>query len=122
MAEIRFQLLGNSDGTPSVDTLSGSGMAFFGSTAGSSVQIGAYQDTSYVSNGDGTVYTDASSNVKFQTQPTYPSGAAVVDAVAGTPLNMGATGIRSMYGTLGIACGKRRAVKLLGRLVLYVFW
>ena len=46
MAEIRFQLLGNNDGTPSVDTLSGSGMAFFGSTAGSSVQIGAYQDTS----------------------------------------------------------------------------
>lgn len=110
MAEIRFQLLGNSDGTPSVDTLSGSGMAFFGSTAGSSVQIGAYQDTSYVSNGNGTVYTDASSNVKFQTQPTYPSGAAVVDAVAGTPLNMGVTGIRSMYGTLGIEFGNSSAV------------
>ena len=105
MAEIRFQLLGNNNGTPSVDTLSGSGMAFFGSTAGSSVQIGAYQDTSYVSNGDGTVYTDASSNVKFETQSTYPSGWAVVDAVAGTPTNMGVSGIRSMYGTLGIEFG-----------------
>lgn len=105
MAEIRFQLLGNNDGTPSLDTLSGSGMAFFGSTAGSSVQIGAYQDTSYVSNGDGSVFTDASSNVKFQTTSTYPSGWAVLDAVAGTPYDMGVTGVRSMYGSLGIEFG-----------------
>lgn len=105
MSEIRFQLLGNNNGTPSLDTLSGSGMAFFGSTAGSSVQIGAYQDTSYVSNGDGSVFTDASSNVKFETTSTYPSGWAVLDTVAGSPYAMGVTGVRSMYGTLGIEFG-----------------
>mgnify|MGYP003674378472 CR=1 FL=1 len=42
MAEIKFQLLKNANGTAALDTLSGSGLAFYGATGGSSVQIGAY--------------------------------------------------------------------------------
>lgn len=112
MAEIRFQLLGNNNGRPSVDTLSGSGLAFFGNTAGSSVQIGAYQSTTYVSNSDGSAYTDASSNVKFQTTSQYPSGRCVLDAAAGSPYETGLTGVRSMYGSLGIEFGHTSAVNV----------
>jgi hypothetical protein len=43
MAEINFQLLHNANGTAAVDNLGGSGLAFYGSSAGSSVQIGEYQ-------------------------------------------------------------------------------
>jgi hypothetical protein len=103
MAVIRFQLLGNIDGTPSVETLSGSGLAFFGATAGSSVQIGSYQDTTYISNGDGSVTKDASSNVKYR--DAYPSGQVTLDTVAGSPLDTGLSGVRSMYGSLGIEFG-----------------
>lgn len=112
MAQIQFQLLGNSDGTPSVRTLSGSGLAFYGSTPGSSVQIGAYQGTTYVANSDGSTYTDASSNVKFQTTSQYPSGRCVLDAAAGGPYETGLTGIRTMYGSLGIEFNHTSAVNV----------
>lgn len=112
MASIRFQLLGNANGTPSVDNLSGSGIAFFGATAGSSVQIGNYQDTTYVSNGDGTAYTDASSNIKFQKTSQYPSGRCTLEATAGSPYETGLTGVRTMYGSLGIEFGHTSAVNV----------
>ncbi len=111
MATIRFQLLGNNDGTPSLDTLSGSGLAFFGATGGSSVQIGQYQETTYVSNGDGSVYTDASSNVAFKDN-TYPSGQCTLDTVAGAPYDMGLSGVRSMYGSLGVEFGHSSEVNV----------
>ena len=114
MASIRFQILGNSDGTPAtnLDDLSGSGLAFFGSTAGSSVQIGNYQDTTYVSNGDGSAYTDASSNIKFQKTSQYPSGRCTLEAVPGSPYETGLTGVRTMYGSLGIEFGHTSAVNV----------
>lgn len=111
MAGIRFQLLGNNDGTPSLDTLSGSGLAFFGATGGSSVQIGQYQETTYVSNADGSTYTDAGSNVKYRTS-SFPSGACTLDAVPGNSYEMGVTGVRSMYGTLGIEFGHTSEVNI----------
>lgn len=111
MATIRFQLLGNNDGTPSLDTLSGSGLAFFGATGGSSVQIGQYQETTYVSNGDASEYTDASSNVKF-VGTEFPSGSCVLDAVPGNSYEMGLSGVRSMYGSLGIEFGHTSEVNV----------
>ena len=111
MATIRFQLLGNNDGTPSLDTLSGSGLAFFGATGGSSVQIGQYQQTTYVSNGDGSEYTDASSNVAYKAD-TYPSGQCTLDTVAGSAYEMGLSGVRSMYGSLGIEFGHTSEVNV----------
>jgi hypothetical protein len=114
MAEIRFQILGNSNGRPgtNLDDLSGSGLAFFGSTAGSSVQIGNYQDTTYVSNGNATQFTDASSNIKFQKVSQYPSGRCVLEAVAGSAYETGLTGVRTMYGSLGIEFGHTSAVNV----------
>ena len=58
MAQIRFQLLHNADGTAAVDNLNGSGLAFYGSAAGSSVQIGEYQGMSRIASADGSAYKD----------------------------------------------------------------
>lgn len=102
MAQLRFQLLGNNDASPSVASLSGSGLAFYGATAGSSVTIGEYQGSTFVASSDGSTYTDATSNVKFQTTSTYPSGKCVLDAGPGSATETGLTGVRTMYGTLGI--------------------
>jgi hypothetical protein len=112
MADIRFRILGETDGDAGVDTLSGSGLAFYGATAGSSVAVGAYQDTSYVANGDGSVFKDATNNIKFQTASQYPSGRCVLDAVPGSPYETGISGIRSMYGTVGVMFGHTSSVNV----------
>lgn len=109
MAEIKFQILAQSDATASLDTLSGSGLAFYGSTPGSSVQIGAYQDSTYVSNADGSEYTDQTNNVKYIAS-TYPSGMATVDPL-GADFTVGLSGVKSCQSTLGIEFGHSTAVK-----------
>jgi hypothetical protein len=110
MAELRFQILGNNNGSPSVASLGGSGLAFYGATPGSSVAIGDYQGTTYVANADGSVFTEASSNVKFQTTSTWPSGQCVLDAGPGSPSSVGLSGVRTMYGSLGIEFNHSSAV------------
>lgn len=114
MAEITFRLLGenNGDPAPGVNNLSGSGIAFFGSTLGSSVAVGSYQDTSYVSNGDASDIADATNNIKFQTTSQYPSGRCVLDAVPGSAYETGLSGVRSMYGTVGIMFGHTSEVRV----------
>ena len=59
---IRF--FANNGGT-FVDHLNGSGLGFYGSTFGQSVQVGQYQDTTYVTNATGTVNAWLANNVKF---------------------------------------------------------
>lgn len=109
MAEIRFQILGKTDGTPTLDTLSGSGLAFYGSSAGSSVQIGAYQDNTYVANPDGSIYKDATNNVKYVSN-TYPSGMTAVSEFGGSELPIGLSGVKTYQATLGIEFGHSTAV------------
>lgn len=104
MAEIRFQLLKQANGGASLPTFSGSGLAFYGATAGSSVQIGAYQGVTRVANADGSVYEDETNNVKYVAD-TFPSGRANLGGSFGTPVDVGLSGIKSMQGTLGIEFG-----------------
>tara|TARA_Y100001973_G_C5193868_1_gene332837 strand:- start:1102 stop:2073 length:972 start_codon:yes stop_codon:yes gene_type:complete len=112
MAEIRFQLLKQANGTPAIDTLSGSGLAFYGATAGSSVQIGAYQSVTTVANSDGSVQADATNNLKYRSA-VFPSGqCALGGAFAGTETNIGLSGVKTMHGTLGIEFGHSAAVKV----------
>ena len=111
MAEIRFQILGNNDNTPTIDTLSGSGLAFFGATSGSSVQIGEYQQTTYVANSDASIVKDISSNNKYRTG-AFPSGLVTLDATAGSASDLGISGVRSMYGSLGIEFGHTSEVNI----------
>lgn len=110
MAEIRFQILGSNDGTPNLPTLSGSGLAFYGSTGGSSVQIGAYQDSTYVANPDGSTYKDQTNNIKYVAN-TYPSGRAVASVEGGGDITVGLSGIKTFQSTLGIEFGHSTAVK-----------
>jgi len=110
MAIIDFQILGSNDAVPNLETLSGSGLGFFGATAGSSVQIGSYQDSTYVSNGDGSETTAQSVNVKYVAD-TYPSGMCLVDEL-GVPFGpVGLSGVKSFQSTLGIRFGHTSAVK-----------
>lgn len=110
MAVIKFQVLGQNDGQASIDTLSGSGLGFFGLSAGSSVQIGAYQDTTYVSNGDGSVTKSATNNNKYVAD-TFPSGMSAITAIGGTYGPVGLSGVKSFESTLGIEFGHSTAVK-----------
>ncbi len=94
---------------PGTETLSGSGLGFFGATAGSSVQIGAFQDTTFVSNGDGSATSGETNNVKYVSS-TFPSGQCVLKS-ASSPLDIGLSGIVSFQSTLGIRFGHTTAVK-----------
>ena len=110
MAIIDFQILGNNNATPTLETLSGSGLGFFGATAGSSVQIGSHQDSTYVSNGDGSSTTSQTNNVKFVAD-TFPSGMCEVDALGSPYGPVGLSGVKSYESTLGIRFGHDTAVK-----------
>jgi hypothetical protein len=46
-------------------TLNGSGLGFYGSSFGNAVQIGSYQDTTYVTNSNGTTQGPIGDNVKY---------------------------------------------------------
>ena len=113
MAEIRFQKLNQTDGEAAVDTLSGSGLAFFGATGGSSVAINAWQQGSWVSNGDGSTYTEQMPNNQYVTDGEFPSGRVTLGgAFQGTDTTLGLTGIKNMHGTLGIEFGHTTAVNI----------
>ena len=100
MAQIDFQIHTVNTMVPSVETLSGSGLGFFGTTQGSSVQIGAYQDTTNVSNADGSVIKDSTNNIKYTTS-AFPSGRCTMTSNGGTS-TVGLSGVKSFQGTLGI--------------------
>lgn len=111
MAIIDFQVLLPNDGSAAQpETLSGSGLGFFGLTAGSSVQIGSHQDSTFVSNGDGSTTTVRANNIKFVTD-TYPSGQCTVGAAGGGDYSVGLSGVKSTAATLGIRFGHTTAVK-----------
>jgi len=58
MAEITF-------GTFTTPNIAGSGLGFYGSAFGSSVQIGSYQDKTFITNADGTLNGGNAFNFKF---------------------------------------------------------
>ena len=111
MAEIKFQLLHNANGTATLDTLGGSGLAFYGSSAGSSVQIGAYQGTTYVASADGSVFKDITNNIKYVAD-TFPSGQTVCGLAGGSSSSCGLSGVKTFQGTLGIEFGHTAAVTI----------
>lgn len=79
MASISFAVLQNSH---IGDAFAGSGLGFFGSSFGTSVQIGSFQDRTYVTNSAGTEQGPAALNVKY----INPSGAYVQMAENSTQL------------------------------------
>ena len=113
MAIIDFQILDRPNPTngQALATYSGSGLGFFGATAGSSVQIGSYQDSTYVSNADGSVTKNQTSNIKYD-GTRFPSGMCTVDHIGAPYGPIGLSGIPSFHATLGIRFGHTTAVKV----------
>ena len=62
MASISFYA-----GNTVVNHLSGSGLGFFGGSFGASVEINKFQDTTFITDGNGTVQGGAANNVKYST-------------------------------------------------------
>jgi hypothetical protein len=110
MATIDFQILNNSDATPSVETLSGSGLGFFGASAGSSVQIGSYQARTNISSANGATIGSSVTNIKY-VGDTFPSGMCEVDHT-GPAYSVGLSGVPSFQSTVGIRFGHTSAVKV----------
>jgi len=63
MAEITF-------GIDNQENIVGSGLGFYGASFGSSVQIGAFQDRTFVTNSAGTSQGPAANNIKFEVPAT----------------------------------------------------
>lgn len=112
MAIIDFQVrLDGAGGGAFHETLGGSGLGFFGTSVGSSVQIGSYQDSTYVANGDGSQYGANANNIKYVADE-YPSGQCAVNAAGGGTFSVGLSGVKSASATLGIRFGHTSAVKV----------
>tara|TARA_Y100000401_G_C8318977_1_gene224126 strand:- start:213 stop:923 length:711 start_codon:yes stop_codon:yes gene_type:complete len=62
MASINFYA-----GDTAVNHLSGSGLGFFGGSFGASVEINKFQDTTFITDGNGTIQGGAANNVKYST-------------------------------------------------------
>lgn len=113
MATIDFQIIPDSqtDMDPSLYTFSGSGLGFFGATQGSSVQIGAFQDTTNVTNADGSEIKDATNNNKYVAS-TFPSGMTTTSLTGGASNTVGLSGIKSNQATLGICFSHTTSVNV----------
>jgi hypothetical protein len=75
MAEITF-------GTYQANNLGGSGIGFYGTTFGASVQVGQYQGRSYITNSNGTVNGGNAKNTKYN----HPASGIPEDVASGIPL------------------------------------
>ena len=53
-----------------IDNLSGSGLGFFGGSFGSSVELNAFQGSTYITNGAGTIEGAAVNNIKYASATT----------------------------------------------------
>ena len=66
-------------GSTSINNLSGSGLGFFGGSFGQSVQLNNWQDTTFITDGNGTSNGGAGNNMKYSTD-TKSFAAGVVPA------------------------------------------
>lgn len=77
-----------STGTPPdlIHSSAGSGLGFFGGGFGISVPVNQYQDSTYVTNANGTASGIKCSNIKYATDSTgYVQGEAVATGLSGIP-------------------------------------
>lgn len=86
-----------------INNLSGSGLGFFGSGGfGASVAVGAYQDTTYITNSNGTAQGPQVNNVKW----VHPASGQLPGSV-----NLALQNIPNYQGTLNISFTNTTAVR-----------
>ena len=112
MAEIKFyanetSIAGGADSTL-IDHTSGSGMGFFGGGFGISVPVGQYQDTTFVTNSDGTSSGIRVKNTKYVDDNTMPNSG--VSSNGGSTI--GTSGMPNYYAPLNIRFEHTEAVRV----------
>tara|TARA_Y100000992_G_C21273199_1_gene498198 strand:+ start:3745 stop:4491 length:747 start_codon:yes stop_codon:yes gene_type:complete len=112
MAEIKFyanetSIAGGGTSTEIKHT-SGSGIGFFGGGFGISVPVGQYQDTTYVTNGDGTASGIRCKNTKWVSSDSIPNSG--VSANGGSTI--GLSGMPNYYAPLNIRFTHSEAVRV----------
>lgn len=101
MASIQFKVL---DDANSLNTISGSGLGFYGSTFGASVSTTSYQDSTYVTSADGLDEGTSARNVKYVTPSSCYGGVS--------PASGGLFRLNSSDTTLTINFNHSSAVKV----------
>ncbi|KKN98920.1 hypothetical protein LCGC14_0141650 [marine sediment metagenome] len=74
-----------------------SGLGFFGTTFGTSVQVGQYQDTSYITTGNGSAEGPQATNNKFITSSGISVDGDVTVAPSAVAVNSGTMNIRFTF-------------------------
>jgi hypothetical protein len=85
-----------------IDNLNGSGLGFYGSAFGSSVSVASYQDTTFITDSNGTIQGPQANNIKW----THP-GSGSINGAASVEL----TKIPNYLATLKIQFSHTSAVK-----------
>lgn len=111
MAEIKFyanetSIAGGADSTV-IQHAAGSGLGFFGGGFGISVAVAAYQDTTYVTNSDGTSSGIRVKNTKWIVDASNPNSGCSANSV-----NIGLSGMPNYYAPLNIKFTHTDAVKV----------
>lgn len=89
--------------TTQIDNLSGSGLGFFGGNFGFSVAVGEFQDTTFITDGNGVNQGPQVDNIKFQN-----IGSGIINsASSGDPL----TAVPNQLATLNVTFTHGTAVK-----------
>ena len=112
MAEIKFyanetSIAGGADSTL-IDHTSGSGMGFFGGGFGISVPVGQYQDTTFVTNSDGTSSGIRVKNTKYVDDNTMPNSGVSSNGAA----TIGLSGMPNYYAPLNVRFTHTEAVRV----------
>ena len=96
MASISFYA-----GDTVVNHLSGSGLGFFGGSFGASVEINKWQDTTFITDGNGTVQGGAANNVKYSTDSlAYAAGIVPATGLKYIPNSKATANIRFTNSTV----------------------
>lgn len=83
-----------------VQNLNGSGLGFYGAGFGSSVEVGAYQDTTFITNGAGTAQGPQVNNVKWKHSTSGEiNGAGASKLLTAIPNYLASLNIRFTHGS-----------------------
>ena len=112
MAEITFHAnqngMASSDDATLIEHAGGSGLGFFGGGFGISVPVGQYQDTTYVTNGDGTSSGVRVNNTKWVSSVSIPNSGVSANGGA----TIGLSGMPNYYAPLRVTFSHSEAVKV----------
>lgn len=97
-AEIKFYA-GQGGGT-FVDMTSSSGLGFFGASFGNSVQVGQYQDSTYITDSNGSVEGPQTTNTKYITSSGTSINGGVTVVPSAIAINSGTMNIRFTFDTV----------------------